>query len=317
MGSNYVEVPSIYEVYSKTTFLKVKKTMMNKGKVVFSFVTMDESKKALPEKSFDCFMDLGGALLLAQKIRDGRISRAVKVNRDNKGDKKYPEPAWVSNMGGCHEKDGKPALSRIWQITSGEKSPYILQALEREAKTNERGLIVPLSGATPKFINVPIEEDSLLELAECLTAEIYAYKSSHYGETVARKIEEECASPNESYCASSQYEQPASNEPTMPAEEVCYPLEETPTDDVPTSWEEPATPSNETIKVAIKTKGKGVSNNGVVYVMTEKKPLVFPFSPNRTEKEKTMAKAISSGQSISFICMVKEKDNAFEYVSLC
>lgn len=176
----------IYEVWSKKSFMKLKNTCFGIGKVLFSFVNIDEGKKEI--EHIDCYLDMDDAGALAKEISLGFIQK--KVDRERQKGSQYPDAVWDSGLGGVSEvkakqqklrNDGK-ALSRIFSLAPGSKCPFVFTAVVKPGHTDERGLIVPESGAKAEVtVRVPIpDEKTLRAMAFAIESAVMAYRNSEY-----------------------------------------------------------------------------------------------------------------------------------------
>lgn len=185
----------IYEVWSKKSFMKLKNTCFGIGKVLFSFVNIDESKKEI--EHIDCYLDMDDAGALAKEISLGFVQK--KAERERQKGEQYPAHVWDSGLGGVSEvkakqqklrNDGK-ALSRIFTLAPGNRSPFIFTAVVKPGHTDARGLIVPENGAKAEItVRVPIpDEKTLRAMAFAIESAIFAYRNSEYYFHFAEEIQ--------------------------------------------------------------------------------------------------------------------------------
>ena len=185
---------AIFEAWSRKSFLKVKNTCFGIGKVLFSFVNIDGNKRET--EHIDCYLDMDEAGAFAREISLGFIGRRAEASRKEGG--QYPKAVWDSGLGGVSEQkaaqqklrtDGK-ALSRIFSLAPGSKSPYIMTAIARPGHTDERGLIVPENGAAPEItVRVPIDDKALRTMAFAIESSIMAFRSCEYNAWFREEIE--------------------------------------------------------------------------------------------------------------------------------
>ena len=172
----------IFEIYSNKSFLKIKNTCFAIGKVLFSFVNMDQNKKEI--EHIDCYLDMDRAGAFAKSITLGYIKKAADVERSLGKD--YPAAVWTSGLGGTKESkagrdDGK-AISRMFDFAPGSNKPYIFTATQRPGSSNELGLIIPDKGAKAEItVRVPVnDEDTVKALAYALDSAITAFRAAAY-----------------------------------------------------------------------------------------------------------------------------------------
>ena len=185
---------AIFEAWSRKSFLKVKNTCFGIGKVLFSFVNIDGNKRET--EHIDCYLDMDEAGAFAREISLGFIGRRAEASRKEGG--QYPKAVWDSGLGGVSEQkaaqqklrtDGK-ALSRIFSLAPGSKSPYIMTAIAKPGHTDERGLIVPENGAAPEItVRVPIDDKALRTMAFAIESAVMAYRNCEYSAWFRAEIE--------------------------------------------------------------------------------------------------------------------------------
>lgn len=174
---------NIFELFNQNSFVKVKQAF-EIDKILFSFVETDGSKKLT--NNIDCYMSIPDAAMLAEKIMDGRVFKAIDAGKKKAAEqgKQYADDIWQSTLGGVSEEtakaknlrnDGK-AISRCFTIAPGSRKYAVITARQRAGSTDERGLIVPDVNDKGISIRVAVAGyDDLQKLAVMLRAAVNCY----------------------------------------------------------------------------------------------------------------------------------------------
>ena len=182
---------------SKNAFLEVLNSAFSIGKVQINFCAYDEVTKTQTKK-LPIYVDVPKMLALCNNILNGRFQRMVmeaKKTGTFNGMSVNDYTSFYVDMGGIHEEgvrrkfdeykkaypwvqEGK-GISRQFKIQAGRSAAWILRAEYGLGVSNEKRLIVP-SGKAPDYINIPMTEDSLQELAIVFLTHYNAYLSQYY-----------------------------------------------------------------------------------------------------------------------------------------
>ncbi len=170
-SDEFVKTPidTVIEFFNSSTFLKIYPDSFNIGKLKLAFGQFDGNKKLKNNIDFYLEMKKGDALVLCHDILSGRL--AVEMDKEIKDRlsnpkidekaKQYAQPVRMYQGGvsaqKAKRKDGK-ALSRILEILSGSKKPFIFTCKEGPGEQNAKGLIVP------KFNNSNAEKRIIVAL---------------------------------------------------------------------------------------------------------------------------------------------------------
>lgn len=163
----WVEESPICECHSGDDFLKVHRTALPIGKVLFSFVKRIEGAY---QGSVDCYLDIDEAYVLCQDILAGQFVKGS---------------SYKSPLGGMTEEeagraDGK-AISRQFFIKDAEVATFRFEAMEKPAHTNRDGLIIPEKGVMADlYVTVPVMLHKLRLMAAAIKRELDAFTVYQY-----------------------------------------------------------------------------------------------------------------------------------------
>lgn len=197
------EFQQVIRLDGKEVFLEVLNTAFEIGKVMVNFVEYDKSQQSGSriKKSIPIYIDVDKFLVLAQDVKSGRISALAKKAKEDmaKGGYKYAKEIYTDQGGvsarklaereekakreGKNEKhvraDGK-SLARMFKITPGDKSPWILSAETGPGEESDTGLIVPKYTRPEEILRVPMTDDDFKKLILFTEAHIHAFIQSQY-----------------------------------------------------------------------------------------------------------------------------------------
>ena len=202
-SDEFVKTPidTVIEFFNSSTFLKVYPDSFRIGKLKLAFGQFDANKKLKSNIDFYLEMKKGDALVLCHDILSGRL--AVEMDNEIKNRlsnpkidekaKQYAKPVRMYQGGvpaqKVKRKDGK-ALSRILEISSGSKKPFIFTCKEGPGEQNTKGLIAPKfnNGNAEKRIIVALTNEELKAMALAVQAYYTAWLSA---ELAMKSIAEE------------------------------------------------------------------------------------------------------------------------------
>lgn len=188
----------IFRVDGKNSFMEVLNVAFPIKKVQFNFVEYDPNQNNKQTKKLDIYMDAWLAASLAERILSGAFGDMVekaKATGKFNGAAINPYTSFFTDMGGISEekvarnfssfKEKYPflqqgqAISRQLKIQTGSKYPWVLRAEYGPGQSSEKGLIVP-QGASPMFINLPVDADSFYKMAVAIKMSYQAYLNQYY-----------------------------------------------------------------------------------------------------------------------------------------
>lgn len=143
----------MYRVDGRNLFLEVMSSMIDKGKVILNFIQYDANKPVGERqgRKISIYMDLEEAKNFFHQAAIGGFNGASKLSRmkQKEGGYKYAQPIF-SSLGGTtaetlkkrgeERKDGKPE-ARVFDLTPGDRQPWVLQAKIGGGKLQPNGLI--------------------------------------------------------------------------------------------------------------------------------------------------------------------------------
>lgn len=327
---NRIDYKPIFEIYGSNGFIKVKPDMLDKGKVIFSFVTVDESKKADKDKSFDVFLDVTEALAFGKCCENGFLYRWTcnKVKEAQSKGSQYPEASWTSSLGVSKGEERK------FYISKAQKGDYLFTAQKRfgtisksaDGKVNFH----PYEKNKDKeykdsiYVRIPTSEFTLVELSCALSEAVRSFNCT--GVALAEK-------KNNNASEQSVEDLPLPTNMTATendSEEYSYPLEDEIREVLreqpeQTVEEKSATPVPDSSKVkAYKVKftsnGKFEFADGVGYLrvaINGKEGKRMRFEKNLTQGttfEKMFFSKVQKGQgTVEFTCLAKDLPNYILY----
>lgn len=188
----YKNQNQMLRVDGRNVFLEVLNNGFEIGKLMFQFIQYDDSKAKnnRVQKCLAFYLDFADALLLAQDILSGRLSKLGQraKEKQKEGGYKYCSPIYQKLGGISAEKlkergqsrpDGK-SLSRQFKITPGAKMPWVFSIEQGAGNTDKNGLIVPEKGGVEEYVRVPFTDDDLKKFAIMIDKHITAYMSGYY-----------------------------------------------------------------------------------------------------------------------------------------
>lgn len=167
---------SIYEIYGKKAFLKVKSALGlgedgSMGKVEFSFVV----KGSQNNEHIDCYIDILDYILFMNEIKSGELQRkAAQLKAEGK-----TKELWMSPYGGS--KLNNQLVSRYFKLLPGSQSEIVMQACVYPAEQTAIGGYKPIQGAQPiSNIYVPLSWKDLTKLRIVSSYPIEEYMTKAY-----------------------------------------------------------------------------------------------------------------------------------------
>ncbi len=336
-NSNYVDYPPIAEIYGDKGFLKVKPNMIDKGKIIFSFVTTEGAdKKAVKDKSFDVFLDTSEAEAFAKICENGMLYRWTcnRLQEQKAKNAQYPEASWTSSLGVSKGEERK------FFISKAQKGDYLFTAQKRfgTISKDNKGRVnfhpYDKNDSNYKetiYVRIPTSEFALVELACKIHDAVETYRINGLSKPVAPTN----TSENAEMPTSRDYpEPPVENIPNipMPDEEIQYPLDdENVIENIQKDITEANTlkPTNDpysdipAYKVTLTSIQKFEFDKNVGYLRValngkELKPMRFDkVLPQGTNEEKVLFNTIQKGQgAVEFTCFAKDIGDSLLYCGL-
>lgn len=331
-NTTYVDYPPIAEIYGSNGFLKVKPNMIDKGKIIFSFVTTDANKKAVKEKSFDVFLDTSEAEAFGKICENGMLYRWTcnKLQEQKAKGANYPDASWTSSLGVSKGEERK------FYISKAEKGDYLFTAQKRFGTISKDGAgkvnfhpydKKDANYKDPIFVRIPTSEFALVELSCKIHDAIETYRIKG----LAKPTDSANAPAQQANEPEPEYTQESIPDIPMP-EDITYPLEDAKNEAQNIPKETPA-PVKEEVndpyadieahKVTLTSIGsfefKG--NTGFLRVAMngkELKPMMFnTILPKGTAGEKYLFRCIQKERgAIEFTCLAKDIGDNLLYCGL-
>lgn len=173
----------VFRVDGKNVFVEVMRWAFDIDKVVLNFMEYDPNAGQGQRKKTEItvYLDIPEFLQLAQDMKSGRLAALAKNAKADaeKGGYKFCKHIYQHMGGTAKEKlaqrgqsraDGKD-LSRIFKITPGSKSPWMLSAETGPGEATDKGLIAPKYSRPEEIVRVPMSDDHFKQLF--LVAEKY------------------------------------------------------------------------------------------------------------------------------------------------
>ncbi|WCF11437.1 hypothetical protein NDS46_31255 (plasmid) [Paenibacillus thiaminolyticus] len=186
------EFQQIIRLDGRDVFLEVLNNAFPIGKVRINFIEYDEKQQvgSRIKKNIPIYIDIEKFLVLAQDVKSGRMSALAKKAKEDmtKGGYKYAKEIYMDQGGVPAKKleerkkarpDGK-SLARLFKITPGEKSPWILSAETGPGEESETGLIIPKYQRPEEILRVPVSDEDFKKLILITEAHIFGFISSQY-----------------------------------------------------------------------------------------------------------------------------------------
>lgn len=179
------EIDYFFQQQGAKSFVKFKMDWAKYGKIHLSFV-QHEGKDAGCKQvaSIDAALSANGAnsaLYLAELVLSGAARQlATKRRQEAKSaNKNFAEP-FFSNNGGTVQSRSKTggAIYRSITLAPGNKSDYVLQAVEAEGEMTATGGIKMKSGAAVTRITVAVSTAELVTMARSIIIEWTAYRTA-------------------------------------------------------------------------------------------------------------------------------------------
>ena len=168
----------IYRVDGRNTFLEITTYGLSIDKVYINFVEYDQKAQAgqRTKASIGIYMDMFEAQVLSRDIMSGRISTLGKLAREDAKAKeqKYMSPVFTKQGGTSARSNNGQAISRLFEVTPGDRQPWILCAKQGKAHESGNGLIV-MDGAPDCTIRVPLTDSKLKEFALAIEAAVQVW----------------------------------------------------------------------------------------------------------------------------------------------
>lgn len=169
----------IMSIHTNKNFVKVKSDTLSIKRFHLSFVEHDNSYKLLD--NIEMYLDFKSASLLVSEFNRNVFDQKIvaSLNEAKANNSNFPKPVFKSNMGGVNEakanrSDGK-AISRYFDISAGNKYPFVICAYEFKAHTdNKSGIIIP-EGKPEKTIRIPVSYDDFNYFVKELENYMIAY----------------------------------------------------------------------------------------------------------------------------------------------
>lgn len=187
----------IFRCDGQNVFMEVLNSSFSIGKIGFNFCEYDDQTNKMLKK-LPIYIDINKCLVFANDVLNGNFEAKVKNAKETKTYNGQPVNSYTSyfiDMGGIHEDKVKQkftdyqqqypfvkedmAISRQFKVQAGMKMPWILRAEYGLGKSNQTGLIVP-NGMASLYINIPMTDDSLKEMAIAIKTHYEAYLNQYY-----------------------------------------------------------------------------------------------------------------------------------------
>lgn len=178
MGKEARSAEQIFRIDGKNVFVEITTYGLGIDKVFFNFVEYNtrNAKGQRTSASIGIYMDIFEAQALSRDILSGRIAKLGAMAKEKAAAKgqKYASAVFLKQGGKSAKSNKGQAISRIFEITPGDRQPWVLCAKQGKAHETPQGLIV-MDGSPECTIRVPLTNELLKQFALAIEAAVQTW----------------------------------------------------------------------------------------------------------------------------------------------